>query len=391
MPVTAPGRSSSPGVRLGLGQEARREQRGDDADRGVDQQRQPPAVDVERRRCCRGRSASRRAAGRRRHRRRTSRRTPRRRGCGPGPAGNVVAISASAAGEASAAPRPWRPRAASSSPSLVARPPSSEATPKIDQADHEDLAAAVEVTEAATEQQQAAEGERVAGDDPAQVGVGDVEVGLDVGERDVHDRAVEHHHELRDGDEHERPAEVLAHLPVSVFSATARVGSGGVGHGDLFCRVGGMSVSRAAGGGRQDDLVDHAGDQRPGSGGSPRRKKRCRTIPARAGASRSRSTSARISPRSLRALEQIAREAADLGADHVAAERLGELRVAGDRGEDGSRTRSTSGLSVRPPVAAERADQVAAQGAGVGRGGRGPFWWWCRASMTRLTLPFQRR
>ena len=125
-----------------------------------------------------------------------------------GPAGNVVAISASAAGEARAAPRPCRPRAASSRPSLVARPPSSEATPKIDQADHEDPATSVEVTEAAAEQQQAAEGQRVAGDDPGQVGAGDVEVGLDVGQRDVDDGAVEHHHQLRHGDEHEGPSEV---------------------------------------------------------------------------------------------------------------------------------------------------------------------------------------
>ena len=46
-----------------------------------------------------------------------------------GPAGNVVAIRARAAGEASAAPRPCRPRAASSSGSFVAMPPSSEAVP----------------------------------------------------------------------------------------------------------------------------------------------------------------------------------------------------------------------------------------------------------------------
>jgi hypothetical protein len=48
-----------------------------------------------------------------------------------GPAGNVVVISASAAGEASAAPRPCRPRAPSRRPSLLAAPPSSEATAKM--------------------------------------------------------------------------------------------------------------------------------------------------------------------------------------------------------------------------------------------------------------------
>ena len=49
-----------------------------------------------------------------------------------GPAGKVVVIRASAAGEASAAPRPWTPREVSSRASLWARPPSSEATAKIE-------------------------------------------------------------------------------------------------------------------------------------------------------------------------------------------------------------------------------------------------------------------
>ena len=48
-----------------------------------------------------------------------------------GPAGNVVAISASAVGDASAAPRPCRPRAPRSSISLWARPPRAEATAKM--------------------------------------------------------------------------------------------------------------------------------------------------------------------------------------------------------------------------------------------------------------------
>ncbi|MFI5866268.1 hypothetical protein [Streptomyces sp. NPDC051546] len=46
------------------------------------------------------------------------------------------------------------------------------------------------------EQQQTAEGERVGADHPGQVGGGDGQVGLDVRERDVHDRRVEDDHEL---------------------------------------------------------------------------------------------------------------------------------------------------------------------------------------------------
>ena len=48
-----------------------------------------------------------------------------------GPAGNVVVIRARAAGEASAAPRPWKPRAPSSMSSDCATPPSSDAVTKI--------------------------------------------------------------------------------------------------------------------------------------------------------------------------------------------------------------------------------------------------------------------
>ena len=63
----------------------------------------------------------------------------------------------------------------------------------------------IEVGEAAAEQQQAAEGERVGGDDPLAVAVGEAEVGLGGGQRDVHDRRVEHDHQLGEGDDGERP------------------------------------------------------------------------------------------------------------------------------------------------------------------------------------------
>ena len=126
-------------------------------------------------------------------------------------------------------------------------------------------------------------------------------------------------------------------------------------------------------------------------GASPTRKKRCSTIPARAGASSSMSTSSRISPRSL-ARWKSALEPASLGASTSrrnasakSASRVIAVRMAPKV--------STSGLSVESAVAAERRDQVAAQGAGVDRSllDRGVLWPWCSASMTRLTLPFQRR
>jgi hypothetical protein len=69
-----------------------------------------------------------------------------------------------------------------------------------DQADDEDALAADEVGDASAEQQQAAEGQGVGRDDPLAVGVADVEVALRRGQGDVHDRGVEHDHQLGDRD-----------------------------------------------------------------------------------------------------------------------------------------------------------------------------------------------
>jgi hypothetical protein len=44
------------------------------------------------------------------------------------------------------------------------------------------------------------EGERVGVDDPLQAGVGEAERGVDARQRDVDDRDVEDHHELREAD-----------------------------------------------------------------------------------------------------------------------------------------------------------------------------------------------
>ena len=66
--------------------------------------------------------------------------------------------------------------------------------------------AAEEVAEAAAEQQQAAERERVGGDDPLAGVVGEAEVVLRDGQRDVHDRRVEHDHQLGDAEQREDPA-----------------------------------------------------------------------------------------------------------------------------------------------------------------------------------------
>ena len=64
--------------------------------------------------------------------------------------------------------------------------------------------AAEQVAEPAAEQQQAAERDQVGVHDPAQAAGGEAEVGLDRGQRDGHDRAVEDDHQGRRAQDDER-------------------------------------------------------------------------------------------------------------------------------------------------------------------------------------------
>jgi hypothetical protein len=75
---------------------------------------------------------------------------------------------------------------------------------------HEHPAAPEQVAQAATQEEQSAEGQGVGRDDPREVLLGEAEVGHDVRHRDVHDRAVEHDHELGRTDHRERDPEVMA-------------------------------------------------------------------------------------------------------------------------------------------------------------------------------------
>ena len=56
--------------------------------------------------------------------------------------------------------------------------------------------AAEEVAEPPGDEQEGAEGDQVAVEHPRQLGLADPEVALDHGERDVHDRDVDHDHHL---------------------------------------------------------------------------------------------------------------------------------------------------------------------------------------------------
>ena len=120
------------------------------------------------------------------------------------PSANVVVTIESAAGETSAAPRPCSARPPISMPDDVAMPLTSEATVKTATPGDEQALPAEQVGRAPAEQQEAAEDERVGVDDPLQARPArSARPVLDRRQRDVHDRRVEHDHELRDADEDE--------------------------------------------------------------------------------------------------------------------------------------------------------------------------------------------
>lgn len=69
-----------------------------------------------------------------------------------------------------------------------------------DQAGHERHLTAEQVSQLAAQKQQAAERQRVRGDHPLPVHDGEPQIALRGRQRDVHDRRVEHDHELRQSD-----------------------------------------------------------------------------------------------------------------------------------------------------------------------------------------------
>ena len=112
------------------------------------------------------------------------------------PSANVVVRIESAAGVMIAAPRPWK-RACSDQGVLAPGEPRDErGGGEEDDADEEEPASAEEVGGAPAQQQEAAEEQRVGADDPLQVLLGEAQVGLNRRKGDVHDRDVEHDHEL---------------------------------------------------------------------------------------------------------------------------------------------------------------------------------------------------
>jgi hypothetical protein len=141
------------------------------------------------------------------------------------PAGKVVVIRARAAGEAIAAPRPWTMR--------------ERGRGEEEHTDDEHLATSEQVAESATEEQQAADGQGVGVDDPRQAGLAEAEIGLDVGQRDVDDGAVEHDHQLGSADDGEgEPEPSTGSVGRCRGDRVLRFGgAGGIsdgGHGEAF-------------------------------------------------------------------------------------------------------------------------------------------------------------
>ena len=109
-----------------------------------------------------------------------------------------VMVSSDSADGASSAPNdPCSARAAISTPNDGREPAEGRRASEPEQSGDERPLAAEQVTELAAEQQQASEGQRVGSDDPLPVVGRELQGPLRRWQRDIHDRHVEHDHQLR--------------------------------------------------------------------------------------------------------------------------------------------------------------------------------------------------
>jgi hypothetical protein len=116
----------------------------------------------------------------------------------------VTVIRASAAGARSAAKTPCSALAPNSSVAVHRQPAQQAREREAQQPDDERALASHEVRDPPAEQQEPTERQRVRGHDPLHVLWLDAEIGLRARDREVHDRGIEHDHQLRDGDDEQR-------------------------------------------------------------------------------------------------------------------------------------------------------------------------------------------
>ena len=121
-------------------------------------------------------------------------------------------ISESATAETTAPPMPCTARAPMSTSASSAQPAGERRGREDRDPDQEQPPVAEEVAQPAAEEQESAEREQVGVHDPGQRGLREAEVGTDRRQRDVHDRRVEHDHQIAqaEGDEGE-PAGAIGH------------------------------------------------------------------------------------------------------------------------------------------------------------------------------------
>ena len=103
-----------------------------------------------------------------------------------------------------AAPMPWMKRAPINIALIGRQPAERRGGGEHDHAGEEHALAAEQIAEPAGEQQEAGECDEEGVDDPGEVSLAEVQVALDGGQRDVHDRRVEHDHQLGEADDRER-------------------------------------------------------------------------------------------------------------------------------------------------------------------------------------------
>ena len=118
----------------------------------------------------------------------------------------VVVIRAMVFGPAAAAPTPWSDPGGDEPAGRRGEAADQGGDGEQRDAADEEPAPPEHVAGAAAEQQQPAEGQRVGAHHPRQAGRGEVQRGLDVGERHVHDGGVDGEHELADDDDRESEA-----------------------------------------------------------------------------------------------------------------------------------------------------------------------------------------
>ena len=131
------------------------------------------------------------------------------------PSGKVTARIDRAAGATRAAPNPWTPRAVMSTADDWAMPRRTSGR-EGGQPGQEDPSSPEQVGHPAPEEQEPAEQEPVGDDHPLQRALADVEVLLDGRQGHVHDRDVEHDHELRgarQGQDHAGVESVMSWCP----------------------------------------------------------------------------------------------------------------------------------------------------------------------------------